>query len=412
MNKTPTPSKTLTRITAGILSAAFLGFIFAAFFTMVIKDHRALVRSVQMTSDLQKTLPENAGPLDKLSARINSFTATAADVMWLKEDMGYANSAFQYALGKRVINTGSQNMITLTTGHLYDLADYKPLAGNAGDILALRDEAFPDIPFLFVYEHPTLYDDGMMPAGYEALDHSAQMADEVTAALREGGARVLDSRDVLTASSHPLSDLLLVTDQHWSTLAAITMAQAITGELADMTGAKLDPAALDPDAMNTLVHEKLFMGKYGQRVGPGIIDPDDIVEYWPKYATHVSRHTKRTKSLDDAEGEWREVMTRFDKLEPDPGKTWNTLAYTYYGQVEYYDILTNEAAPDFTILLLKDSYSAPIGRFLSLAARRVVSLDLRRDIGPLSDWIDKYQPDAVVMAYSLQMLRDDEYKFG
>ena len=146
-------------------------------------------------------------------------------------------------------------------------------------------------------------------------------------------------------------------------------------------------------------------------VGPDIIDPDDIVEYWPKYATHLSRHTKRTKSLDDAEGEWREVMTRFDKLEPDPGKTWNTSAYMDYGLVESFDIFTNESAPDTTILLLKDSYSSPIGRYLALMARRVICVDLRQEVDPLETWVAEYQPDAVVMSYSLQMLRDDEYAF-
>ena len=82
-----------------------------------------------------------------------------------------------------------------------------------------------------------------------------------------------------------------------------------------------------------------------------------------------------------------------------------------YGLVESFDIFTNEAAPDFTILLLKDSYSAPIGRFLSLLARHVICVDLRQDVDPLEAWVENYRPDAVVMSYSLQMMRDDEYAF-
>ena len=406
-----TPSKTLGRVTAGILTAAFLGFIFTAFFSMVIGSREELVHSVQMTPELKKTLPRHPNRLDRLSARINGFTSGISEIMWHKEDMGYINSAFQYALGKRVINTGSQNMITLTDGHLYDLSDYKSLTENAMEIAELRRTALAGRPFLFTYEHPTLYDASLLPAGYEALDHSAQMADEAVATLRQQGIAVLDSRDVLPHCGHDMNDLLMYTDQHWSTLAAITMAQAIAGQLNDMTGAALDPSRLDSENLNTLVHEKLFMGKYGQRVGPGIIDPDDIVEYWPNYATHVTRHTKRTKSLDDAEGDWRAVMTRFDKLEPDPGKTWNTSGYMDYGLVESFDIMVNPSAPDFTILLLKDSYSSPIGRYLSLLARQVVSVDLRQEVDPLETWVEQYQPDAVVMSYSLQMLRDDEYAF-
>lgn len=405
-------SKKLTRTISIILSVLFLGFIFTAFAVMLIQHHKELKHSVLMTPELKATLPEHPDKLDRLAARIGGFTAAIAENMWLKDEMGYVNSGFQYALGKRVINTGSQNMIKLTTGHLYDLADYKPLDGNARDIVELRETAFAGLPFLFVYEHPTLYDDAMLPAGYEALDHSAQMADEVLSVLREGGVDVLDSRDVLPESGYALDELLMVTDQHWSTLAAITMARRIAQQVNEMTGAGLDVSLLDPENLNTLTHEKLFLGKYGQRLGTALVDPDDIVEYWPKYDTEIARETKRVVSVDHASGSFREAVTRFDRLEPDPGKTWNKLAYTYYGQVEAYDILTNEAAPDCTILLLKDSYSAPIGTFLSLVARNVVCVDLRRDVESLDWWLEHYPPDAVVMAYSLQMLRDDEYEFG
>ena len=404
-------SKKLHRITAAALTVAFLGFIYAALGATLIERHHDLLASVQMTKAMRDTLPEHPTALDKLSARINGFTAGIADAMWHKTELGYVNSAFQYGLGKRMINTGSQNMLTLNTGHLYDLNGYRDLTGSAADILKLRETTLKGYPFLFVYEHPTLYDPAMMPEAYAPLDHAGQMADEVVGALKAGGAEVLDSRDVLPASGHALNDLLMVTDQHWSTLAAITMGQAIAGRINEMTGAKLDTARLDLENLNSLTHEKLFMGKYGQRVGTAFVDPDDIVEYWPKDDVHIHRTTKRVKSVEEAEGSFREAVTRFDRLEPDPGKTWNTLAYTYYGQVEAYSIYENPSAPDFTILLLKDSYSAPVATFMSLMARTVLCVDLRRDVDPLETWLEKYHPDAVVMAYSLQMLRDDEYDF-
>ena len=405
-------SAPLRRTLAAILTVLFLGFIFVAFGVTVVTHGHDIHKSVQMTPEMQATLPEHANALDRLSARINGFTAGIADVMWHKTEMGYANSAFQYALGKRMINTGSQNMLTLTTGHLYDLSPYQSLKEGAESIVALRDEQLKDIPFLFVYEHPTLYDPSMMPEGYEALDHAGEMADEALSALRAGDIRVLDSRDVLPNCGYPLNDLLMVTDQHWSTLAAIAMGQAIAGELNDMTGAGLEPSLLDMENFNTLRHEKLFMGKYGQRVGTAFVTPDDIVEYWPKADVIIHRNTKRVKSIEDVTGPFREAVTRAERLEPDPGKTWNTLAYTYYGQVEAYSVFENAAAPDYTILLLKDSYSAPIGTFMSLLARNVVCVDLRRDVEPLNVWIERYRPDAVVMAYSLQMLRDDNYEFN
>lgn len=404
-------SKTLRRVTAAILTALFLGFIFVAL-GATLRDHgEDLRKSVQMDADMRAALPENADALDRLSARISGFTAGISDAMWHKTELGYVNSAFQYALGKRMINTGSQNMLTLTTGHLYDLNDYRDLTPGARGIAELARTTLSGYPFLFVYEHPTIYDPAMLPEGYAPLDHAGEMADEAVAALREAGVDVLDSRDVLPASGRALDELLMVTDQHWSTLAAITMAQAIAEKINAMTGAALDPALLDAENLNTLTHEKLFMGKYGQRVGTAFVTPDDITEYWPKADTFIRRTTKRVKSVETAEGDFRTAVTRFDRLEPDPGRTWNTLAYTYYGQVEAYSIYENPAAPDCTVLLLKDSYSAPIGTFMSLMARNVVCVDLRREVEPLEYWLETYRPDAVVMAYSLQMLRDDDYDF-
>ena len=403
-------SRTLNRVTAAVLTVAFLGFVLAAFVVMVTGDFDGLRKSVQLTDEKLALLPGD-GPLDRLAGRINGFTAEIADAMWLKTELGYANSAFQYALGKRMINTGSQNMVTLTTGHLYDLNPYKDLSQNVADIVEQRDTVMKDYPFLFVYEHPTLYSDDMLPAGYDALDASKQMADEAVSGLREGGVQVLDSRDVLPNCGRDLNDLLLVTDQHWSTLAAITMAQAVAGELNAMTDAELDPTLLDLEQLNTLKHDRLFIGKYGQRLGPVLVTPDDITEYWPKYDTRLSRQTRHVKRKVEAEGSFRDAVTRFEVLETPEGHSWNETGYMLYGLTESYSIFTNENAPDTTILLLKDSYGAPIGTFLSLLARNVVCVDLRQDVDPLEVWLEKYKPDAVVMAYSLQMLRDDNYAF-
>ena len=111
--------KKLTRVIAAILTVAFLGFVFTAFGAMLLESGTEIYDSTRLMSQLKAYLPADWNQFDLLQARISSFTSTVADKMWLKEDMGYVNSGFQYGLGKRMINTGSQNMLTLTTGHLY-----------------------------------------------------------------------------------------------------------------------------------------------------------------------------------------------------------------------------------------------------------------------------------------------------
>ena len=102
------PSRKLTRITAAILTVVFLGFVFAAFSAMVTQNWRGLNNAVRRMTSLQAYLPERWDRLDLLQARISSFTAYISEIMWHKDALGYVNSDFQYALGKRVINTGSR----------------------------------------------------------------------------------------------------------------------------------------------------------------------------------------------------------------------------------------------------------------------------------------------------------------
>lgn len=405
--------KKLNRILSGTLTVLFLGFIFVALGSMLATNGKDILNSTYRMDKLESYLPEDYNTLDMLNARIQSFDSQIAESMFMKEELGYLNSGFQYALGKKMITTGGRNMLTLTTGHLYDLEEAAPMEEAAQEIISLQASLPEDLPFLFVYEHPTIYDESMIPEGYDKLDHSRQIADDITGYLRKAGINLLDSRDVLTASGYSLEDLLMYTDQHWSTLSALTMAQSIAAKINETdANANLDVSLLNLDQFDMEVYEDRFLGKYGQRVGPNAVELDDLVVYMPKYKTDMTRYSQRTSSVQEASGNFSETFLREDRLEALPGKTYNLLGYTYYGQVERYELLHNNLAPDYTILLLKDSYSAPIGTFLTLMASDVISVDLRQAEGSVYDWIDKYDPDCVVMAYSLQMLRDAEYEFA
>lgn len=395
----------LDRCIAAILTVAFLGFIGLALGSMLIKNGSDIYDSARLMRKIEPYLPENWGILDLLNGRIQSFSAQIKESMFLKDELGYINSGFQYGLGKRMITTGGQNMVTLNSGRLYDLMEYKDLSSGADNILAMTEGIPEGTSFTFVYEHPSVYDPADLPAGYDVLDAAPEMADEITTLLRESGIDVMDSRDILPDCGIEMDRLLMATDQHWTTLAALVMAQNI----ADHIG--LDSSLISLDQMNTQLHEALYLGRYGQRVGTAFIHPDDIIEYWPKYDTHISRHTLKTTNEEDASGDFRTAVIRADRLETEPGKTWNTTAYTDYGLTDAYDHYINDDIADTTVILFKDSYACPIGAFLSLTAHEVIAVDLRKDSKTAQEWIDEYQPDHIVMAYSLQMLRDDEYKF-
>lgn len=412
MNKPEKSNRLQYRIDVA-LTALFLVAIFFIGVMTVVSNPRGLYRAVFARNQLQSYLPDpvDYSAWDMFAARIRSVDDYLAENVYKATELGYLNSSFQYALGKRMINTGAQQMVTLNSGHLFDLQNEMSMESAAQNILAMQAMAPAGTPFLFVYEHPTVYEPDQMPAGYDVLDYSNEIADDIVSRLRAANVNLIDSRDVLPASGVPLEDYLMYTDQHWSTRASMLMAQRIAESLGELTGLDFHPERLDIENFDTQTYPELFLGKYGQRVGVMNIEPDDITVYLPKYDTYIERYTDYLGDITDVAGPFRESVIRWKYLEPDEGKTWNIRAYMDYGLTENYEILRNPDGADCTVLLLKDSFSASVGSFLSLVAGEVYSVDLRRSDWALDKWIREAQPDVIVVAYSMQMLRQDEYEF-
>ena len=355
----------------------------------------------------------NYTPWEWLEASKLSLDNYISSNLYGTSTLGQINSTFQYALGKRLVSTGGAQMIRLNTGHLYDLQDEKSMEAGRDDVLRLLSVVPEETPVLFLYEHPTLYDeDAQMPKGYEFMDFSAREADEIIGMLRDSGLEVIDSREVVKEAGLELDEFLMRTDNHWATRAPLTMARTIAGRIAEVTGVDIPVERLQLEQFDTEVHSKIFLGKYGQRVGTIVAEPDDIVTYTPKYDTHIQLSTSQRGDASEAEGRFEDVCLRKDVLKLAKGESWNTVAYRDYGLIEDYDILHNEDGADLSILLVRDSFGAPIGRFLSLVAKDVCSVELRTYYGgTMSQWLEKSNPDIVVIAYSLQMLRNENYVF-
>ena len=412
-----TPDKHTSRLQFRIdiiLTVLFLAVIFFMGIMTLATDFEGIYGAATRVSRLKGYLPngwKEAGLMDRIEARIRSTDDYLAGSVYMADELGYMNSSFQYALGKDLINTGASQMLTTTTGHLFDLQNYVSMDSAAENIRQMRRTVPADTPFLFVYEHPTIYSPEQIPAGYDVLDYSEEIAAEVVEKIGALDIPMLDSRDIYARSGLELTDFLYYTDQHWSTRASLVVAREIAEKLSQMTGIDLQSEKLDIDQFETETYPGLFMGKYGQRIGTGNIAPDDITLYWPKYETSITRYTNYLGDITETSGSFRDSVIRWKYLEPDPGKSYNIKAYFDYGLTENHDIYTNPDGADCTILLLKDSYSASVGSFLSLVANEVYAVDLRRSDLTLEQWIDECNPDAVVVAYSMQMLRDDAYEF-
>lgn len=411
MEKKQSPSRLRRGLSAVLAVLMLAGCAFMCAMTLV-PNRKNLLHALTYRSKLQAYLPEDGEPnaLELFAARVRSLDAEVSASVYRSEELGQLNATVQYALGKRLVSTGSAQMVRLNGGWLYDLQEEQSLESAAEEILDLQKTLPDGLPFLFVYEHPTVYDAAMLPAGYEVLDYGEEAADEVTSILRAGGIRVIDSRDVLTGSGYPLESFLLRTDQHWSTFAALVMSREIAVWTQTEAGLPVDPSLLDVENFASEVYPRLFLGRYGQRIGAFNVEPDDMTLFWPKYDTDLSRHTVRKAYTTDTSGDFKSAVVRWDSLERNEDG-WNTTAYKDYGLSDIEEHFHNPNAPEGTILLFKDSYSSPVGAFLALTVRDVYTVDLRQTDRPALAYVEDYQPDALIMAYSQQMLRNREYVF-
>lgn len=383
-----------------VIDAALAVFLLATIFTFgyktVWENRDDLMYSVRNLSRLKAYMPEDYNALDMFSARVNSFDTTLNNVMWKKDELGYLNSSFQYALGKKMIATGKYNMVTLPTGDLYDLPQLTDTSNQTDEIIEFVGGV--DVPVTYVFEHPTTYEGNMPEGGYATLDKGTYMSDAIVEALRDGGVDVIDSRDVLGGMD--TADIVLRTDQHWTSRAALIMAEKIAREMG------LDHEKLALKNFESQTYAQKFLGKYGQKVGADNVVPDDITIFWPVYETSIQRYTLNNGKEETASGSFKDAVIKWKNLE---GDGWNIDAYRDYGLTEDFEHFHNDAAPDVTILVYKDSYSAPIGAFLSLVARDVYTVDMRKSDELAMYYVEQYKPDRILMAYSRQMLCDNEY---
>ena len=412
--KNDSPSR-LTRTIAAILTALFIPVIFAGGVYGLFTHWEDITESVRFSKSrgyLED--PDDVSFFAMTKARIQSLQTALGDSVALKDQLGHINATFQYALNKEQVVAGSWQLVKLPGDQLYALSQRETLADEAREVVDFYEQVKDRAPFLFAYVNPQFYDGSVqLPEGYRPLDTSDALADEVLGVIRGAGIPALDSREFLGTFGLTDDEAFYRTDMHWTTRAALRTAQYYARQINDLTGSNLDPSRLDEDQMNVEAHEDLFLGEYGQQVGAANSGLDDIVVFTPKYETSISRTTtEKDWSITEASGSFGEAVLKREKLEPDADGI-SLRAYADYGLVEKLEVLENHGdCEDMTILIFRDSYTAPVGSFLSLLAKKVVMVDMRGWDRTAESFVEEYDPDVILFAYSRQMFEDHGYDLG
>lgn len=408
----------IQRIVASVLTVAFIPLIFAFGIYGLVSNPEELVNSLRYSHARSYLASDEEGTkfFPMLKARIQSLENTLGETVPLSSELGYLNASFQYALGKRMVTQGDQMLLSLPDGQIYNMTTRQSLAAEAEEVVGFYEQLDGSVPFLFAYINPQFYTGSIeMPAGYDVIDTGDELADQVLGIVREAGIPALDSRDFFADSGYTDNDLYLKTDMHWTTLAALLATRIYAEQIEQMTGVALDTSKIDLDQFETVVYPDLFLGEYGQQLGECNTGLDDITFYLPTYETDFVRDSiEEDGTPEHAEGDFSEAIVKWDALDNEPDGT-NIRGYVGYGLVEGLEEITNRTGDcaDLTLLIFRDSYTAPIGSFLSLMVKNVVMVDMRKMDGiSAMELVEQYDPDMVIFSYSRQMFEDHRYDLG
>ncbi len=401
------------RVIAIVLAAIFIPMIAVGGIYGVISNHTEIGKSV-LFSHAKKYLSNRENPefFEMTSARIQSLESELGAGIPLKDELGYFNASFQYTLGKEMVLQGNEQIVSLDHNQLYALTTTESLQDQADEVVRFYERVKDRCPFLFSYIQPQFFIGGdPLPDDYKAIDTGDMLADQVLDTLRAAGAETLDSREFFVDyPQYTTDDLQLKTDMHWTTLAALLAARTYAEEINRLMGTNLDVSKLDIENFETETYEDLFLGEYGQQVGVENSGLDDITLYWPKEDSQFQRITvNRDGTEESAQGGFRDAVIHWDAFDTEPDGT-NISGYIAYGLIERYEEIINSGdCEDMTLMIFKDSYTAPIGAFLSLLVKDVVMVDMRTAQQSAMDYVEQVNPDMIIFSYSRQMYEDHNY---
>ncbi len=312
--------------------------------------------------------------------------------------------AAQNALQRKYIeDPGKQTVVKLNNDYL-TFIDERPADPQVIKNLLKFNRYLKNlgIPLLYVQAPYKINKyDPQLPAG--VIEYGNQNADETLAALSKAGIDVLDLRTKINDSNLDHYSLFFKTDHHWLPEAGLWAFGQVGERLNKRYDFQIPKKYFDANNYEYRTYEDWFLGSIGKRMGVYYGGVDDFTIITPKFETNLTFHIPKFKVL--REGSFEKTVFNFDKLEKDYF-TANVYATYTGGDPPLNTIFNNQFPQGKSALLLRDSFACPFSPFLALGCSRLDVVDLRRFKSSLLNYIEKIQPDVVIIMYNAVMYSD------
>lgn len=337
------------------------------------------------------------GYYEKIVLDKSEVTKPANTVPFI-ETYGLTQEVFGNALmiskipGETVFKTRDDRLILEKLHGVYTYSDQMKSLKSFSQWLESKDIDF------FVAHAPTKeVEDDEYPSG---MGQEKNVNDCIVDSLLENGIPYVDFRKNPEISKDS-SDWHYRTDHHWNAETAFLSAQYLVRELNRDFGYGLDESILNFENFNCEVHEKAFLGSAGKKTGISFAGTDDFKFYLPKSSdTDFSVEvTVSNDKIEQKQGSFEDVFIARKHLGQD---YYKGIMYTTFmnGDYGYQIIKNNNAVTDKRIVVIKDSYANAMVPYLAMVTKEIVMIDPRWYEDSMQNYIEDYNPDAVVLVYN------------
>lgn len=335
------------------------------------------------------------------------------------------------AFSDEFIDMWSQTQ-TLTNTQLLDDAEYgviiKDSNGNlhfpADDVdisnFAQNTVKFANIlknrntPFVYI-QAPNKDLKGYTDKIVSEYNFSNKNADEFLNVLKENNVDTLDLREMVIKENLDRSSLFYKTDHHWTTPTAFWAYTKIVSYLNSEYNLNIDKNNFYTNLNNykTQTITECYLGSLGRRVGEAVSGLDDYTFIEPNFETNYNIYNGLISTEDTIfSGDFRTSIVK-ENILTNEDVTSNKHA-TYF-EWDYGNLIIKNTLidNDLKVLMVKDSYAIPVAAFLSTCISELHMVDLR-EVPPvnLTQYIDKYNFDAVLIMYNTEVFNNTMFTFN
>ena len=236
------------------------------------------------------------------------------------------------------------------------------------------------------------------------LDFTNANSDAYLNGLRERNVNVIDLRTSINEAGLSYDDLFMKTDHHWTLSTARWAISILATHLNDSYGYQADLSRLDASNFRDERYSSWFLGSHGIKLTRTSVRPEDFYLSYPLYPT--SFHLSIPSMKIDRQGDFS-IFYDMTQMKPASSDTYAYHTYAY-GDRALIPLKNKKKQDGKHLLLLHDSYGAAATPFLALSMERLDTIDPRYFTGSLRTYIEREQPDTVVLCYgSIEFNLDD-----